>query len=118
MADDDAARLDGDSGEGTLERPLHPMRSHMSHHLPLGGGGGQHQQAARPRGQPQPPPRMDSYRIMRDAVGGGGGPSSNASCSGSEIYERLPGSQGDDLDEDVGSAGGGGGRDSDVYSSL
>ena len=117
MADDDAARLDGDSGEGTLERPLHPMRtSHaMPHHLPpsLGGGGGQHQQA-RPRGQPQPPPRMDSYRIMRDAVGGG--PSSNASCSGSEIYERLPGSQGDDLDEDVGSAGGG--RDSDVYSSL
>ena len=36
---EDAARLD-DSGEGTLERP---MRG----------------------GQPMPPPRMDSYRVMR-----------------------------------------------------
>ena len=68
---EDAARLD-DSGEGTLERP---------------GLRGQ---------QPKPPPRMDSYRIMR---GSGTG---SRSHSGSEIYERLPadtGSLGDDLED-------------------
>ena len=47
-----------------------------------------------------------------------GGPSSNASCSGSEIYERLPGSQGDDLDEEDLAADSPRDRDSDVYSSL
>ena len=69
---EDAARLD-DSGEGTLERPMRVQ--------------GQ---------QPKPPPRMDSYRIMR---GSGTG---SRSASGSEIYERLPadtGSLGDDLED-------------------
>eukprot|EP00095_Tigriopus_kingsejongensis_P003293 maker-scaffold355_size198070-snap-gene-0.30 protein:Tk03293 transcript:maker-scaffold355_size198070-snap-gene-0.30-mRNA-1 annotation:"rho gtpase-activating protein 190 isoform x5" len=56
---DDSARLD-DSGEGTLERP---------------------------RRQPMPPPRIDSYRMYSRQPG----PPSNASRSGSgsEIYERL-----------------------------
>ena len=73
---EDAARLD-DSGEGTLERPMIRL------------GQGLHQ-------QPKPPPRMDSYRIMR---GSGTG---SRSASGSEIYERLPadtGSLGDDLED-------------------
>lgn len=70
---EDAARLD-DSGEGSLERPLRP-------------------------GQPLPPPRMDSYRLMR---GSGTGSKGSRSGSGSEIYERLPadtGSLGDDLED-------------------
>ena len=74
---EDAARLD-DSGEGTLERPMIRV-----------GNLGLHQ-------QPKPPPRMDSYRIMR---GSGTG---SRSASGSEIYERLPadtGSLGDDLED-------------------
>jgi hypothetical protein len=86
---EDAARLD-DSGEGTLERP---MRG----------------------GQPLPPPRMDSYRLMR---GSGTG---SRSGSGSEIYERLPadtGSLGDDLEDRLrisGSEEDVSGHDSDMY---
>ena len=51
---------------------------------------------------------------------GVGAPSSNASGSGSEIYERLPdsGSQGDELDQRLGSDECLAAGDSDMYSSL
>ena len=84
---EDAARLD-DSGEGTLERPMRGQ-------------------------QPKPPPRLDSYRIMR---GSGTG---SRSASGSEIYERLPadtGSLGDELEDRLRmSSDEDDGHDSDIY---
>ena len=80
-----SGRLD-DSGEGTLERP------------------------ERPRRNPVPPPRIDSYHVR--------GPSSlnsrsgsGRSGSGSEIFDRLP-----DSGLHIGDLGSG--SDSDVYSQL
>lgn len=87
QAMEDAARLD-DSGEGTLERPMR---------------------------QPLPPPRLDSYRMMR---GGGTG---SRSGSGSENYERLPDSSslGDDLDDRIHiSSDDDDDDDSDIYTHL